>query len=378
MIPVFRPCMDEHEIKAVAEVIRSGWIGLGPKTAEFEVAFAEYVGSDHAVAVNSATAALHLSCLALGIGPGDEVLVPTITFVSTAHAVRYCGATPVFVDVMSDTLNIDVVHAESRITGQTRAVIPVHYGGHSCGMDDVWAMARKYRLAVIEDAAHACGAEYQGEKIGGLSSDTTCFSFHAVKNLTTADGGMVTTNQPDVADILRRLRWCGITKDTWQRTNGTIPKHQYSWYYEVQELGYKCHMNDIMAAIGLVQLAKLDEMNARRREIADTYDAAFSHLSWLRTPPPTLHNYVIKTRHRNELNLHLHEQGISTGVHYMPIHLQPYYQQQFQPYLPVAERVWLELLTLPLYPDMADEDVHTVTSAVIKFGAEKGLNDASD
>lgn len=382
MIPVFRPCYNEEEIEAVSEVLRSGWIGLGPKTEQFESAFAEYVGSEYAIAVNSATAALHLSCLVLGVQPGDEVLVPTMTFVSTAHAVSYCGAKPVFCDVEPDTLNIDPQDAENRITERTKAIIPVHYGGHACDMNSIWRIAQDNNLAVIEDAAHACGSKYQGRRIGGLLSDTTAFSFHAVKNLSTSDGGMITTNHIELAQRLRRLRWCGIDKSTFDRTEVADADlkscyRRYTWYYEVHELGFKYHMNDVAAALGIVQLQKLDKMNARRREIVQQYNKGLANLVWLELPverdytESALHNYVIRTAHRDELNQYLRSKGIATGVHYMPIHLQPCYRQRFWTVLPMAEVVWTKLLTLPLYPDMTDDDVQRVITEITAFGKEQ-------
>jgi perosamine synthetase len=366
MIQVFKPCIGEAEIEAVVGVLRSGWIGLGPRTAEFEKRFADYADAAWAVAVNSGTAALHLALLALDIGPGDEVLVPALTFVSTAHAVSYCGARSVFVDIEADTLNIDMADAERRITKQTRAIIPVHYGGTPCRMDDIWQVARERGLVVIEDAAHACGAVYHGHRVGGLNSDATCFSFHAVKNLTTGDGGMVTTDNPILADTIRRLRWCGIDKDTWQRSEKL---ERYAWFYEVRDLGYKCHMNDIAAALGLVQLSRLEEMNQRRRQIAAMYDAGFEDLEWLTRPVvgeglvSARHNYVIQVPHRDRLNVHLRGRGIASGVHYIPLHLQPCYRDE-QITLPTVEAIWPKLLTLPMYPDLSNDDAQTVIEAV--------------
>jgi len=373
LIQVFKPSLGQEELDALAEIFKTGWIGLGPKTAEFEQKFAEYVGVKHAVAVNSATAALHLSCLALGIGSGDEVLVPTITFVSTVHAVSYCGAKPVFVDVDPETFNIDTEDIIRKITPKTKAIIPVHYGGHACDMVHIWDIASEYNLFVIEDAAHACGGEYFGYKIGGLSQTVfTCFSFQAVKNLPTGDGGMITTNDDTKVALLNRLRWCGIDKSTWDRTEKN--EHtQYGWYYEIKDLGLKCHMNDISAVIGLCQLKKLDEMNNRRREITNMYNKAFSDTPWINIPveldyaKSACHNYVIKTPYRNELNLYLKEKGIATGVHYLPIHLQPYYRNQEEVSLPVAERVWKLLLTLPLYPSLTNDDVNYIIQSVLDY-----------
>ena len=369
-IPVFKPSLGEPEITALEEIFKTGWIGMGPKTTEFENNFASYVGAEYAIGVNSATAALHLSCLALGIGAGDEVLVPTVTFVSTAHAVSYCGAVPVFVDVEADTLNIDTKDLERKVTSKTRAIIPVHYGGHACRMDKIWKIAAKHGLKVIEDAAHACGSRYENQLIGGLEqSALTCFSFHAVKNLATGDGGMITTNRSDIANKLNRLRWVGINRSTWERADYS----NYDWYYEIHELGYKYHMNDITAAIGLVQLDKLEAANKRRREIAAKYTEALKSVSWIDCPverdytKSACHNYVIKTPYRNSLNLYLKAKGISTGVHYMPLHLQPYYRKLSTAELPNAEDLWLKLLTLPLYPDLTDKEVAYIIESVLSF-----------
>lgn len=381
-IEVFKPSLGEDELRAVAEVFESGWIGLGPKTSQFEQEFAEYVGARHAIAVNSATAALHLACLVLDVGPGDEVLVPTITFVSTAHAPAYCGATPVFVDVDPETLNLDPADLKRKISPRSKAVIPVHFGGHASPMDEIRDLAKRHNLAVIEDAAHAAGSEYRGQRIGGLDgTDVTCFSFQAVKNLPVGDGGMITTNRDELVDRLRRLRWVGIDKSTWDRTeevsatdeSSTRRYSHYGWYYEVHELGYKYHMNDIAAAIGLVQLSKLDGANQRRRQIAQQYTDGLQSVEWFRCPverPETQscwHNYVIQSSYRDELNLFLRDKRIATGVHYMPLHLQPYYRSAAPGTLPVAEQVWTQLLTLPLYPELTDEQVQYIVRSVRSF-----------
>jgi len=383
MIPVFRPSLGEEELKALWEIFQTGWIGLGPKTEEFEERFAEYVGAKYTIATNSCTAALHLCCLALDLGEWDMVAVPTMTFVSTAHAPTYCGALPLFIDIVPDVLNIQLKDLAQKLRTaaklghpSVKAIIPVHYGGHPCQMDAIWNIADKYGLHVIEDAAHACGSEYKGQKIGSLErSMAACFSFHAVKNLPCGDGGMITTNRLELAERLRRLRWCGIDKSTWDRTEEAAYK-QYSWYYEVAELGYKYHMNDIAAVIGLCQLAKLDTANARRREIASTYTAAFQESApWIETPiekpyaKSSWHNYVIKTSHRDALNAFLKEKGIATGVHYYPIHLQPYYRRRLgSMILPVAERVWPKLLTLPMYPALTDDEVSYIIDSILDFG----------
>jgi len=382
LIQVFKPSLGKEELDALAEIFETGWIGLGPKTAEFEQKFSEYVGAEHAIATNSATAALHLACMLLELVPGDEVLIPTMTFVSTAHAAVYCGAKPVFVDVDPETLCIDLEDMVRKITPRTRAVIPVHYGGHPCQMDEIWEIAERKNFAVIEDAAHACGSQYKGRNIGGLEkSAVTCFSFHAVKNLATGDGGMITTNHSEYVNKLKRLRWVGIDKSTWERTEEVLANMDlsirsyanYGWYYEVQDLGYKYHMNDISAVIGLVQLQKLEAANKRRKQIVQKYQSELSKLAWLQCPVEKEysnschHNYVIKTPFRDRLNLWMKEKGIATGVHYLPAHLQPYYQRLYNYHLPNAEKVWKQLLTLPLYPDLADEEVDYVINTILDF-----------
>jgi perosamine synthetase len=360
--------MGEEEISAVADVIRSGWIGLGPKVAEFEDRFGKYVNAGSSVALNSCTAALHLALKVFGVEEGDEVLVPSLTFVSTAHAIQYVGALPVFCDIDPATLCVSVEDLKSRITPRTKAMIPVHYGGHPCEMDSLLNIGKKEGITVIEDAAHACGAEYKGRKIGSIGN-ATCFSFHAVKNLATGDGGMITTQNQEDGEKLRCIRWLGIDKATWKRSGKT----GYSWQYEVAVLGHKYHMNDIAASIGLVQLKKLDSLNARRGEIAARYNDALREIDWIKlvVEKPYVqsahHNYVVRTSHRDELNLYLKDKDIASGVHYMPLHLQPYYRERCGANLPVVEKTWKELLTLPLYPDLTDTEVDYIIDAIRKF-----------
>lgn len=378
LIPVFRPNYDKEEIAAVNTVIRSGWIGLGPKTEEFEKRFAAYTNAPYAIAVNSATAALHLSLLTANIGKGDEVIVPSLTFVSTAHVVKYVGAIPVFSDITPDTLCISPDDIEKKITKRTRAIIPVHYGGHPCDMDRLQKIAKAHNLVIIEDAAHACGSSYHGKKIGSISP-FTCFSFHAVKNLATGDGGMITVKDKATAQRLNRLRWLGINKDTWDRleiVSGNEGKayKAYGWYYEVDELGYKCHMNDINATIGLVQLHKLNKSNEKRRTLAKRYTQILQKLPEIKCPtvkPGVIsaqHNYVIQCRNRDKLHLFLRERNISSGVHYMPLHLQPYYKKLFpNVHLPIVEAVWKSLLTLPLYPDLKIKEQDYIINCIKEF-----------
>lgn len=371
MIPIFRPSMGDEEIEAVAEVLKSGWIGLGPKTKEFESKFSDYIGVKYAVGLNSCTAALHLALNVLGINSGEVITTP-ITFVSTAHAILYNSATPVFADIQEDTLNIDPHDIEKKITPKTKAIIPVHYGGHPCDMDEISAIASEHNLYVIEDAAHACGAEYKGEKAGALGN-LGCFSFHAVKNLATGDGGMLTVNEESVYRKLLKIRWLGISQDTFQRN-----VKGYGWYYEVEHLGFKEHMNDITAAIGLVQLKKLEKGNARREEIANRYNEEFSKVEWVEVPvrktyiKSSFHNYAIKVTKgdRNKLIAYLAEMGISAGVHYMPLYKHPIYKKLgIKGDCPVAEKVWGKVVLLPLYPDMTDSDIEKVISAVKSFKA---------
>jgi len=368
LVPIFRPSYGEEELRGVMEVFQSGWIGLGPKTAEFEKRFARYIGIPHAVATNSATAALHLGLRVLQV-QGAEVITTPMTFVSTNHAILYNEAMPVFADIEEDTLNIDPESILRNITDKTKAIVVVHYGGHACDMDRILEIAEAYGLPVVEDVAHGCGGSHRGRKLGSLGT-LGCFSFHAVKNLATGDGGMITLRDEALDRRLRTLRWCGIDKDTWDRSE---IDEKYSWYYTVNELGFKYHMNDISAAIGLAQLEKLDRGNERRREIAATYDEAFAGIGWLSLPVERVyacsarHNYVVQLERRDELITHLRERRIAAGVHYMPSHLYRMYRG-FRADVPVAERVWQKLVTLPLYPDMTGADVQRVIKAVIDFG----------
>jgi len=368
MIPVFRPSMGNDEIKAVAEVLKSGWIGLGPKTKEFEEKFAEYVGVDYAVGVNSCTAALHLALKVMDV-EGGEVITSPLTFISTNHAILYNNSTPVFADVESDTLNIRVDEIEKLISPKTKAILVVHYSGHPCDMDPILNIARVKNIKVVEDAAHATGAEYKGRKIGSIS-DATCFSFHAVKNLATGDGGMITIKKEDLLIRLKKLYWLGISRGTWDRTKSSA----YKWEYNVEELGYKYHMNDIMAALGLIQLSKIEKTNERRRQISEQYNEAFANLDWIETPvekqyaKSAHHNYVIKVLNgkRDKLITYLAESGISASVHYIPNHLYEMYKPYYRK-LPVAESVWKKLVTLPLFPDLKDTEVDFIIDKIKKF-----------
>lgn len=364
-IPVLRPSFGQEEIDAVARVLKSGWAGLGPETAAFEKEFAEYLHVQHVVGVASGTAALHLALLSAGVKPGDRVIVPPITFVSTVHAVEYCGAVPVFADVCKETLCIDpgCVSDAAKNTGAV-AVIPVHYAGQPCDMGSIHRIAQIHKLAVIEDAAHACGAALGDTKIGALGSDMTCFSFHAVKNLAMGEGGAISFSDEWYDRLLRELRWCGISKTTYQRTT---EGRTYAWKYWIDKLGYKAHLSDVAAAIGRAQLKKLDANNFIRSEIADRYAAAFKDSRNViplvrRFGPSSWHLYVVvvpdeDTRDRALEKLKAH--NIAPGVHYYPIHMHPYYRR-YQYHMPVAEEMWKRIISLPMYPDLTVADQNRV------------------
>jgi perosamine synthetase len=367
MIPVFRPSIGEEEIAAVTEVLRSGWWGLGPKTAEFEARFAEYVGAKFCVGLNSATAALHLALKVLDVG-GREVITTPMTFISTNHAILFNNAIPVFADIQPDTLNIDPEDIARKLSPRSKAIMVVHYGGHPCEMDEIHALARKWGIPVIEDAAHACGACYKRRRVGSLS-EITCFSFHAVKNLAMGEGGAITTDNEEIDRRLRKLRWMGISKDTWSRVD---TGRGYSWYYNVDELGYKYHLSDVAAAIGLAQLGKIERMNARRGEIVERYNEGLAGLDWLEMPversyvKSAHHNYVVKTGDRDMMMAFLKERGISTSVHYIPNHLYDMYEA-YRVEMPIVERVWKRLVTLPLFPDLSNDQVDLIIESIRAF-----------
>ncbi len=366
MIQVFKPYMGQEEVEAVTEVLKSGWIGLGPKTAEFEKNFAEYIGMPYAVGLNSCTAALDLALKLLHIGHGNDVIVPTITFVSTAHAVVYNLATPIFADVRPDTLEIDPEDVARKITKKTKAIIPVHYSGRPVDMERLKQVAGD--IPIIEDCAHAAGASYKGQKCGSLGL-ISCFSFHAVKNLAMGDGGALLTRSPEMIERTKRLRWVGIDKGTWDRNEENI---SYWWEYFVEEIGLKCHMNDIAAAIGLVQLKKLDHMNKRRKQVAELYFAGLENIPGITLPlkddkdfTSSWHIFHIKCENRDKLSLFLQKKGISTGVHYKPIHTYKCYGNRAV--LPVSENIFFKLLSLPMYPGLSKDEITHVVDCIRDF-----------
>lgn len=372
-LPFHVPEIAEEEIQSVVETLRSGWLTTGPKVKRLEEDFANYVGCRHAIAVNSGTAALHLALDALGVKEGDEVLVPTMTFASTAEVVLYFKARPLLVDCRQDTLNLDPNQIEKKVTPKTKAIIPVHFAGQACEMDQILKIARKYKLHVIEDAAHALPARYQGKMVGTIG-DITCFSFYATKTITTGEGGMITTENDEYADRMKIMSLHGISKDAWKRytTEG-------SWYYEILYPGYKYNLTDIAAAIGIEQLKKCDQFWEARGRIAAMYDEGFGETPEIRTPVTSpdrqhaWHLYVIRLEleqlriTRNEFVEALKEEKIGTSVHFIPLHLHPYYRSTFgyKPQdFPNASAVFERTVSLPIYPKMTEADVQDVVGAV--------------
>ncbi len=372
-LPPLSPYLGEEEWKEVMDTLQSGWITMGPKTRRFEELFAEYVGSSHAIAVSSCTAGLHLALVAAGIGSGDEVITTPFTFCSTANVVVHQGALPVLADVRVDTFNVDPGEVRKKITPRTKAIIPVHLAGQPCEMDEIRSIAEEHELLVIEDAAHATGAKYKDRMIGTMS-DVTVFSFYATKNLTTGEGGMITTEDGELAEKMRILRLHGISTDAWKRYSA-----QGSWYYEVLFPGYKYNMTDIQASLGIHQLARQEEFLEVRQRYADMYTDAFQDLPEIMTPVVkdyvrhAWHLYIIRLDlerlriNRGQFMEALRKENIGTSVHFIPLHLHPYYRERYgfkKGDFPVAESLYEGIVTLPLYPKMSVEDLEDVIEAV--------------
>ncbi len=380
-IPFHTPSIGEEEIEAVTRTLRTGWLTTGKLCLEFEDKFASYVGSPHAVTVNSCTAALHLILVGLGISKGDEVITSPYTFVATTETVLQTGAQPVFVDIQPATLNLDPDAVEAAVTPATRAIIAVHMAGYPCDMEKLLAIGRKHGIPVIDDAAHALPTLLDGKKIGS-TADASAFSFYATKNLTTGEGGMVTTPDPELAEKIRVLRLHGIAGDSWKR---------YSkggrWFYEVVENGYKYNLTDLQAALGLAQLAKLDALDARRCDLAARYREALSEMPVILQPPD---NDRIKSAHhlfvlrldpdrcpinRDQLIHGLQQKGIQTSVHFIPVHLHPFYKEMGyrRGMYPRAEAAYDQAVSLPLYPALADASVEFLlqeTRTLLRNGKE--------
>lgn len=370
-IPYGKQTIDEDDIQAVCEVLRSDYLTTGPKIAEFEEIVADYVGAKYAVAVSNGTAALHVACLAAGIGEGDEVITTPITFAASANCVLYCGGTPVFADINSKTYNIDPEDIKCKITSKTKAIIPVHITGQPCDLDAIHAIADDYNLVIIEDAAHALGAEYKGKKIGGLS-DMTEFSFHPVKHITTGEGGMVTTNNEKLYERLKMYRTHGITRD-----ESLMFNNEGGWYYEQLELGYNYRITDFQCALGISQMKRIDKFVERRREIAARYDKAFIEVEGIITPDQaagsknSYHLYAIQVTNmpRKDAFDILRAAGLGVNVHYIPVYKHPYYQNNGYADVccPNAEALYSRLISLPMYPSLTDEEIEYVINVVSRL-----------
>lgn len=375
LLPYGRQAIDECDIQAVVDVLRSDWLTTGPKVREFEEAFAEWVGSKYAISFSSGTAALHGAAFAAGLKAGDEAITSPLTFAATANCILYQGATPVFADVSRDTLNIDPAECARRITPRTKAILPVDYAGHPADLKAISELADSHDLIVIEDACHALGAEYRGRKVGSISH-MTVFSFHPVKHLTTGEGGMVTTDNPQFAETLRRFRNHGISSEARDRQSTG------QWYYEMTLLGFNYRLTDIACALGLRQLEKLESNLARRRQIAARYKSAFSGVAGI--VPPVVrsdsnhawHLYPIRldleklSADRAEVFRALRAENIGVNVHYIPVHCHPYYRERFGYQggeFPVAEDAYARLISLPMFHTMTHQDVDDVVSAVGKI-----------
>lgn len=394
-IPFHQPDIDDDDIQAVVDTLRSGWLTTGPQVKRFEEAFCAYTGSPHAMAVNSCTAAMHLALAALGIGPGDAVITTPYTFVATTEAILYVGATPVLVDVREKDFNLDPQRIEqvleSREGARVRAILPVHVAGHPCAMPEIMDLAERYGLLVVEDAAHALEAAIATPhsprhsphsrlhtpadwwKIGTIG-DATCFSFYATKNITTAEGGMVTVKDAALAEKIRSLALHGMSRDAWKRYAA-----EGNWYYEIEAQGFKYNMPDVLAALGISQLKRVERLYAQRRKYVEIYNEHLSELDALITPgePADIrhawHLYLLRlkseklTLSRNAFIEALRVRGIGTSVHFIPLHLHPYYRRTFgyRPGdFPVAERLYENAVSLPLYPGLSESDVYFVARTV--------------
>jgi dTDP-4-amino-4,6-dideoxygalactose transaminase len=375
-LPFALPDISEDEIASVVETLRSGWITTGPKTKEFERRFAATTGARHAVMVNSCTAALHLALEAVGVSAGDEVIVPTLTFAATAEVVRYLDAVPVLVDVRAQDHNIDPVAVERAITSKTKAIVPVHFGGLPADMDEIVDVARRRRIAVIDDAAHCFPCSYRGRKVGTLA-DITCFSFYATKTITTGEGGAAVTSREEWAERMRIMSLHGISRDAWKRYSA-----EGTWYYEIVAPGYKYNLTDIASALGLGQLERAAAMRDRRQAIADQYDAAFRTepsfevMEWPSDRDHARHLYVLKLREdalsidRDAFIVEMKNRGVGTSVHFIPLHVHPYYRDTFAynpGQFPVALDLYGRSVSLPIYSKMTDSDVDRVVGAALEI-----------
>lgn len=372
-IPYGTQTIDEDDIQEVVKVLHSDYLTTGPKIEEFEKKVADYVGAKYAVAISNGTAALHAACFAAGIKEGDEVITTPITFAASSNCVLYCGGTPVFADVKKDTYNIDPEDIKRKITKKTKAIIAVHFTGQPCEMDEIQKIAKENNLIVIEDGAHALGAEYKGKKIGSIS-DMTTFSFHPVKHITTGEGGMITTNDSDFYEKLKLFRSHGITRD-----ERFLTKNEGPWYYEQLDLGYNYRITDIQCALGVSQMNKLDSFVAKRKEIAKKYDEAFSKIGEVITPyqqegcVSSWHLYVVRVNNRKEVFEKLREANIGVNVHYIPVYHHPYYRKHgYENELcKNAEEIYEGIISLPIFPKLTDSQQQYVIDSVLNLVKEK-------
>lgn len=381
-LPFALPLIGEDEIAEVVDTLKSGWLTTGPKTARFEKDFAEFVGASHALAVNSATSGLHLALEAVGVRAGDKVITTTYTFTATAEVIRYLGADPILVDIEPDTFNMDPEKLRQALAenDNVKAIMPVHFAGQSCDMDEILSIAKEHDLKIVEDAAHALPTTYKGTTIGSIS-DITVYSFYVTKTIATGEGGMVTTENEEYRDRMKTMRLHGINRDVFDRYTSDKP----SWFYEVVEPGYKYNMTDVAAAIGIHQLKQAWNFQKRRQWIAEQYNEAFADLPMV-TPSVARpgdthawHLYVLQldlgsmTVDRDKFIEHMAKENIGTSVHFIPLHLQPYWRDTYhykEEDYPIALKVFNSAMSLPIYPKMTDQDVHNVIAAVKKVTME--------
>ena len=384
-LPFFRPFVTSAEVRAVSDVIRSGWVSMGPKTMEFEKKLAAFVGAREVVAVSSCTAALHLSLLAYGIGRGDEVITTPFTFVATLNAIEHVGAKPVLADVDEETLNISPEEIRKKITRRTKAILPVHFAGQACDLNSINKIANENDLVVVEDAAHAIGTEYRGRKIGSssLNANAVCFSFYANKNITTGDGGAVAVRDKKFADKLRVLRLHGMSRHAWQRYYA-----KNKWQYDVEAAGWKYNLTDIQAALGIEQLKKISSIQKKRTAVAHFYSEKLGKVEGLRIPEEvekghSWHIYPLRLEtgktgiSRNDFITALSAENVGSGVHFIPVHLFSHYRKKYgfkRGDFPVAEKAFEQIVSLPLYARLSGKDENNVVNAVEKIISYYSLN----